>query len=191
MDKLHPCITIVLFYGEEWDGSRELHDMLDFSDIPHELKEYVNNYKVHIVNISKWENTEMFKTDLKQIFSFLQCANDKKKIKELTERDPAFEELEEDAYDMIAEYASSSVLKNIKKKYRKEGKVNMCKGLRDWMEEERLVGVEQGIEKGIEAFVKDKIEDGVPEDKVVARLVLRFRLDEGMAKSYYQKYGGK
>lgn len=41
--------------------------MIDFTDIPEELKEYVNNYRVHIVNVSKWKNVEMFKTDLKKI----------------------------------------------------------------------------------------------------------------------------
>ena len=110
-NKLHPCVTIVLFYGEEWDGSKELHGLLDFTDIPEELKEYVNNYKVHIVNMSKWEDAEVFRTDLKQIFKFLRCANDKAKIKELTEQDVAFGELDEEAYDMIAEYANSSMLK--------------------------------------------------------------------------------
>lgn len=48
-------MTIVLFYGKEWDGSKELYDLIDFTDIPEEMKGYVNNYKVHIVNVSKWE----------------------------------------------------------------------------------------------------------------------------------------
>ena len=36
-DKLHPCITFVLYYGEDWDGSKDLKDMLDVSGIPEEL----------------------------------------------------------------------------------------------------------------------------------------------------------
>lgn len=186
-NKLHPCITIVLFYGQDWDGSKDLYGLLDFTDIPEKIKRYVNNYHVHIVNMAEWENVEMFKTDLKQIFSFLHCANDRNKIKDLIEHDIAFQELDEDAYDMIAEYVASPILKQIKKHYQKGGKVDMCKGLNDWMEEERLVGIEQGIE----AFVQDKIEDGKQEDEIVSRLILRFHLDEGKAKDYYQKYGVK
>ena len=33
-DKLYPCITMVLYYGENWDGARNLHDLLDFKNIP-------------------------------------------------------------------------------------------------------------------------------------------------------------
>ena len=60
----------------------------------------------------------------------------------------------------------------------------MCKGLRDWMEEERLIGVEQGIE----AFVKDKVEEGIAEDIVISKLVLRFQLEPAKAGEYYKKY---
>ena len=34
-DRLHPVITIILYYGEEeWNGSRDLYGILDFQDIP-------------------------------------------------------------------------------------------------------------------------------------------------------------
>lgn len=88
------------------------------------------------------------------------------------------------AYD-LAEYAASSVLKRLKKKYCKGGKVNMCKGLQDWAAEERLVGMEQGIE----AFVQDKLEDGKSKEEIVSKLILRFQLDDVKANNYYQKYG--
>ena len=140
-----------------------------------------------IVNVSKWENIEMFKIDLKQMFSFLRCANDKEKIKELTDNDTEFQSLDEDVYDMLAEYATSSVLKRLKKKYCKGGKVNMCKGLQEWAAEERLVG----IERGIEAFVQDKLEDGKSREEIVSKLVLRFQIDDVKANNYYQKYGVK
>lgn len=129
----------------------------------------------------------MFKIDLKQMFSFLRCANDKEKIKELTDNDTEFQSLDEDVYDMLAEYATSSVLKRLKKKYCKGGKVNMCKGLQEWAAEERLVG----IERGIEAFVQDKLEDGKSREEIVSKLVLRFQIDDVKANNYYQKYGVK
>ena len=32
-------ITIILYYGEEeWDGSRDLHGILDFQDIPEQIR---------------------------------------------------------------------------------------------------------------------------------------------------------
>lgn len=71
-DKLHPCITFVLYYGENWDGSKELKDMLDTSGIPEDLCRYINNYPVHIFDVKKLENTEVFRTDLKQVFEFIK-----------------------------------------------------------------------------------------------------------------------
>ena len=94
------------------------------------------------------------------------------------------------AYD-LAEYAASSVLKRLKKKYCKGGKVNMCKGLQDWAAEERLVGMEQGMERGIEAFVQDKLEDGKSKEEIVSKLILRFQMDDVKANDYYRKYGVK
>lgn len=147
-DRLCPCITIVLFYGEHWDGAKTLHELLDFTDIPDDLRKYVNDYPVHIFNILKIENTEVFRTDLKQIFNFLQCAKDKKKLTELVKNDSAYQQLEEDAYDMIASFTNSEMLISLKSRHKKEGKVNMCQALRELMEDNRLIGVEQGIEQG-------------------------------------------
>jgi len=42
-EKLHPCVTFVLYYGDEWDGGRELHELLDFTGIPEQMKALVEN----------------------------------------------------------------------------------------------------------------------------------------------------
>ena len=153
IDRLCPCITIILYYGENWDGAKSLHELLDFTDIPDDLKKYVNDYQVHIFDILKIENTEVFKTDLRQIFSFLQCAKDKKKLQKLVESDSAYQQLEEDAYDMIAVFANAEKLVSVKNGYKKEGKVNMCQAIEEWLEDNRLMGVKQGIEQGIEQTI--------------------------------------
>ncbi len=93
-DKLHPCITIILYYGKQWDGSKDLHGLLDFTDIPPKLKEYINNYPIHIFDISRLDNTDIFQTDLKQIFDFIRYAKDKKKLKELIQNDPAYQDMD-------------------------------------------------------------------------------------------------
>lgn len=67
-NKLHPCVTFVLYYGDDWDGGCELHDLLDFTDIPERLKALVNNYKIHLIEIKKLKDTSVFRTDLKQVF---------------------------------------------------------------------------------------------------------------------------
>jgi len=151
-DKLYPCVTIVLYYGDDWDGAKSLHDLLDFKDIPEPLKKYINDYKVHIFDVMHLD-TSVFRTDLKQIFSFIQCAKDKQKLKELVEGDSAYQELEEDAYDMIAAYTKAEKFIAVKDKYKEKEKVNMCQALNELLEDSRLTGVEQGIERGTEQAI--------------------------------------
>lgn len=58
--KLHPSITIVLYYGKDWDGNTDLHGLLDFTNIPKELREMVNNYKLNLVDIKSWRKRICF-----------------------------------------------------------------------------------------------------------------------------------
>lgn len=139
-DKLQPCITLVLYYGEHWDGARSLYELLDFEDISPALREYINDYPIHVFEIRKLENTEVFRTDLKQIFEFIKYSSDKKKLRQLVQSDPAYQEMDEDAYDMAVQYADVTQLINVKTNYQKGGKVNMCRAFDEMLQDERMEG---------------------------------------------------
>lgn len=143
-EKLHPCVTFVLYYGEEWDGGRELHDLLDFTGIPEQMKVLVNNYKIHLIEIKKLQDTGVFKTDLKQVFDFIRYSKDKKKLKELVENDEAYQSLDEDAYDMVALYTNSTELLEVKKRGKKGDGVDMCQAIKEMLEDERTEGRAEG-----------------------------------------------
>ncbi len=115
--RLYPCITLVLYFGEEWDGSRDLHGIINFKDIPEKLGELVMG-------------------------------------------DNAYRAMEEDAYDMIAIYANAKELTNVKAGCRKKGKINMCKALKEMIEDGKKEGIEKGIEKGMEKGLKKGIKRG-------------------------------
>lgn len=142
--RLFPTVTFVLYYGEkEWDGAKELHDLLDFTDMPKILREKISNYRIHVVEVRKLKDTGIFKTDVKQVFDFIRFSKDKKKLKELVIRDEAYKFLAEEAYDMVLAYAGEEEMFRIKEKHKKGGKINMCQGLREWMEDERAEGEER------------------------------------------------
>lgn len=70
--RLCPSIILVLYYGEdEWDGPMDLHGMLNFMDIPEELHSLVQNYQIHLVEVRKLENTDVFCINHKVIFDYL------------------------------------------------------------------------------------------------------------------------
>ena len=167
-NRLEPCVTLVLYYGKEWDGAKILLELLDFTGIPKELRELVNNYPIHLLEIRKMEDTSVFKTDLKQVFDFIRCSEDEHKLRELVENDEAFRNMDEDAYDMAVSYTSATELVEQKNYHEKGGKVDMCKALTDMLQTERTMGREEGMEQGIEqgigqgirALILDNLEEG-------------------------------
>ena len=145
--KLHPCITIVLYYGDDWDGSTDLHGLLDFTNIPQELLSMVGNYKINLLNIKKLKQTDMFCTDLKQVFDFIRYEKDKNKLMELVERDPAYKNIAVEAYDVIAAFTKSEGILPIEHQ-EEGGTVDMCQGLRELIEDYKAQGLMEGKIEG-------------------------------------------
>lgn len=148
-DRLKPCVTIVLYFGEEWDGAMRLHELIDFTDIPSKLKTLINDYPIHILEIQKLTDTTMFQTDVKQVFDAIRFSKDPEKFKELIKTDPAFKALDIEAYDVIMQYTRAKEFGEIKEKVIGEEKVDMCKALTLLLEDERTQGKKEGIKEGI------------------------------------------
>ena len=132
--RLNPCITIVLYYGKKWDGATDLHEILDFTDIPVELRDKVNNYRICLCEIRRFENTEVFRTDLRQLFDCVRYSEEPEKLYELVANDPRYREMDADTYDMIAQYTKTNELMQIKEYGKKEGKVDMCMAITELIE---------------------------------------------------------
>lgn len=187
--RLHPSVTFVLYYGkEEWDGARNLHRILDFTDIPEGLRELVQDYNIHVVEIRKLEATEIFRTDVRQVFDFIRYSEDSKKLKELLEQEEGYRELEEDAYDMVALYTKSDNLAAKKEYYMKEGKVNMCGALEALIEEGRSEGRSEGLELGLRAMIETCQEMGLDREDTLNRVEKKMTLTREDAEGYMEEY---
>ena len=144
--KLHPVVTFVLYYGkEEWDGALDLHSIIDFEGIPEELKKLVQNFRVHVVEVRKLKDTSMFHTDVRQVFDIIRYSEEPEKLKELIEQDKVYQNMEEDAYDMVAAYTHVEKLISMKDFHRKKGgKVDMCGAIAGLIAEGKLAGRLEG-----------------------------------------------
>lgn len=172
--KLFPVLTFILYSGvDEWTGPTCLHDMLDFTDIPETLRELIPNYKIIVISIREWEDTSIFKTDLRYVLDFMKCAEDKEKLKELIENNAYFESMEEDAYDVVANYANITESVTMKEYLMEGGKVNMCKGLRDWLTEEKAEGI-----------VKTARKYHATDEEIMKQLMEELGIDYEVAKQY-------
>ena len=183
--RLWPCITFVLYFGEHWDGSRDLHGILDMRDIPEELQAYVNNYPIHVIEVRKFKNTDVFRTDLKQIFDFIRYSGERDKLIALVQSDPAYQEMDEAAYDMVSEYVNEKSLIEMKNYQGKGGTVNMCKALEDMRAESREEGREEGRKV---AFIEAYQEFHVSREETIAKFQEKFILSRECAEDYVRKY---
>ncbi|MBQ6845158.1 MAG: Rpn family recombination-promoting nuclease/putative transposase [Agathobacter sp.] len=173
--KLHPLVTFILYAGKEpWITPNSLHDMLDFKDVPQELRDMVSDYKINIIDIRKFENTEVFQTDLKQVFDFIRFSTDKKRLLDLVENDGYYKAMDDDAFAVVTKYTNSKELVRTKNYTVEGGKNDVCKAIQDLMadseEKGRKEGIEKGIEKGIEIALIETAQNllDVLSDEVIA-----------------------
>ena len=146
--KLHPIATFILYAGEEpWSGPSSLHDILDFTDVPEMLQQIVSDYKINVIDIRQLENTDVFKTDVKYVFDFIRCSNDRNKLLELVEGNQYFSEMEDDALEVVTTYTKSKELVKAKEYKIEGGKNDVCKAIRDLMDDSRAKGREEGREE--------------------------------------------
>lgn len=137
--------------------------MLDLTDIPEEMKKLVNHYPIHIFEVHRFENTEWFQTDLREVFEFIQCAEDKEKLKEFVElRKDKLANMREDACDVIAAITKIKTIPFKQKGYRNEnGGINMCKALEDWGRELEEIGLQRGQQQGVQQGLQQGLQQGV------------------------------
>ena len=112
--RLFPVITFVLFYGDEWSAATHLHEIIDFTDIPPELAELVPDYPLNIIKVKDLTDTNVFHTDIRQVFDVIRFSKDSSKLKQLVSSDSYYQKMDEDAFDFVATHTHSSELFNVK-----------------------------------------------------------------------------
>ena len=188
-DKLVPTITIVVYFGKEpWDGPRSIKEMMDLETYPPEFRDMVVDYPIHILEVRKYPRLEDFHTDLQYVFGFLQNAEDKEALHAyITAHNEVFEDLSEDAYDMISVMSHSEELQNIRKTYDGQGGHDMCQAIKEMIEDGRLDGRREGRQEGIQALVETCKELGITKETTLSKLQEKFALGDS-AEEYLERY---
>lgn len=139
-DRLVPVITMVIYWNAgKWDGPRSLHEMFEVND--KELLKYVQDYRINLIVPDEIENFDSFKTELGIVMDFLRCSDNKESMKKFVTVNSK--------YDMLLSHEAIRLL-NIcvnagLKLPEKEGVgTEMCRGMEEWIKEEREEGREEG-----------------------------------------------
>lgn len=169
-DRLEPLITLVLYCGKNkiWDGAERLHELLDMDRVPGELKEYVADYPIHVLDIRHTPNERLreFPADIQALFLFIKNMDHPQKLLRKMEGISA---IGADTYEVIADYAGVPEFRRIETGGRKEGEVKMCEAIRILMEESRQEGIQQ--QKKETEFQMKRVDEAIEQWKAAKRQV--------------------
>ena len=168
-DRLNAIFTIVLYYGAEpWDGAGDLYSLINFEEIPEGLKNLFNNYRLHVLEVKRFKDTDLFQTDLREVFGFIGFSGDKEAERSYVfGHRESFEQLSEDAYDVITVMSGSKELEAVKETYREKGeKINMCEAIRGMIEDGRIEGRLEGKLEAEQIMAKNMYLRGMTEEDV-------------------------
>ena len=188
-DRLVPVITLVFYYDtEQWDGSTDLHGMLQWGEGNQELlREYVPNYRINLVDAGNLEHLERFQSDLQEILGMLKCRGNKKELLDyMNKRESYFRNVDEETYQVMREFLhSEKMLKENVERIEGKETVDMCKALDEWYND----GIEQGIERGmIRGTIETMKEFNISMEEAIERISKKFEITKEQAKEEVEKY---
>lgn len=157
-DRLLPVITLVLYCGlRPWDGALRLHELLDFRKVPPSLRNYVADYRIHVLDICHTSDRRLreFPPDIRTMFLFFKYQNEPEKLmKELADA----EDIRPDTYDAIADFSGERRLKQLN--FQKKGaKINMCKAIDMLIADGEKRGEKRGFQLGSEQEKKNTLRE--------------------------------
>ena len=155
------CLTLVLYFGETWDGFIDLHGLLGLDDECDIFKKYIPNYQINMVNARELCEKNTLKTDLQLVFGMLNYEKDAKGLKQYIKNSHSdkFKNFDIDSYNAIKTLLGATKLPNFNELMGTERRVDMCKAIDDMCEESAREGEIRGEIKGkIEGKVEGKIE---------------------------------
>lgn len=156
-DKIKPILTLVIYWGtKEWDAPRSLFEMFEIKEEVEEiLKEYVNDYKIHVIVPREIENFEQFSTGLGNCLRYIWASENPKTMgKLLWEYADIYSNLDIDSVNLIQEVTGTE----IPRMRVEEGGVDMCKAIEGMMEE--------AVKKSSGESARNLFENGVSFDIV-------------------------
>lgn len=192
-EKLYPVCTLVIYYGkEEWTGPRKLSEMLDFGELPEEVRNVVADYPIHVIDARRFADSEKLETEARLLFGMMQRDDNAEECAAyLKENQTEFQNISEDTFEAIATFTGTMKLLEQKEKYEnEEGEMDMCKAIDDMIlngeKRGREIGEKYGKELGEKKMlnlIRQMTEDGELES--IPRLVSEPKFYEEMLVKYH------
>ena len=104
-----------------------MHDLLDFSEIPHELRNYVPDYPIHVLDICHTADERLleFPKDLASMFLMIKYQKDFKTLQSVLQSIPELDTVEQETFDTAWNFLDKRMLKFKDKAQNAKGEVKM------------------------------------------------------------------
>lgn len=130
---------VVYWNAGKWEGPRILHEMFEVND--KELLKYVQDYRINLIVPDEVEDFDRFKTELGIVMDFLRCSDNKESMKKFVTVNSKYDTLLSREAIRLLNICVNAGLQLPEK----EGVgTEMCKGMEEWIKEEREEGREEG-----------------------------------------------
>lgn len=176
-DKFTPVITVVIYYGETaWDGAISLHEMLH---IPNEMKQYINNYKMLLVEVRK-NDLKLHNINNVDFFNMMQIlTNQNQTVQEIKDMVIAYAKEHHVDQTVVTTVASAS---NCSIDYHLLGKKEGDAGMLSVFEKTKKEGEVKGKAEGI---IDLGLELGLSEQEIIEKLQQKLNIPIHQAKEYF------
>lgn len=179
-DRFLPVITIVVYYGEKpWDGAMSLHGMLD---IPEEMKQFVNDYKMKLVE-ARQNNLTFHNINNTDFFNLLKLVLDKNILKNEAKKN-AINYAREHKVDksVIMTVAGATNCKIDYNALVAKGDADMCTLFDEIAKENETKG------RALE-IVESGYEFGLSDNNILERLQKKLEISFQQAQEYLEMFG--
>lgn len=185
-DRLHPIISIVIYYSEyPWDGPLCLEDMM--VEMPEEIRKIFSDYKMNLVQVQDSGQYVFHNEDVRLVFELSRefFRGDLEKIKEKYKN----QDIKQELLMVIGKIIDSSELMH----WKQEGKVeNVCTAVKKWEKEWYENGLEHGHAEGVKEGRKNGIVDmvsamqkyGIERKQILQMLCSQFAISKEEAEQY-------
>jgi hypothetical protein len=176
-DRFTPVVTVVIYYGSEpWDGPTCLYDMLD---LPEELKPFITNYKVNLVE-ARDNNLIFHNQNNKDLFSLLRIIYDDSTDRRVRREQIAQYESDRNIDKSVCMAVAATSRVDLKE-YEKEADAIVC----NLWDEVRAEGKEEGKEEGIFETLFGLVKDGI---LTVSEAAKRANMTEASFTEHMEKF---
>ena len=192
-DRLHPVISICIYYGkEDWDGPFTLVDMLI---MPEYLKPLISDYKMNLIQVRKSEELCFKNQDINNLFELIRSIYNKDY--ESFQRMYKDKELSTELGLTLGSVVNSqAIIKQVLAGEEKGSDPNMTDPFEEMLEEmkkkegekARKEGKLEGKLEGIQGTINICKKFHINEEKALENLIEEFALSEDKAKEYMNLY---